>query len=264
MIPSRFRLCEMFGIPIYLDISLVVLLVMFVTGGGSFADGLASALLLLISITAHEFGHALTARAFGYDTRDITLSLLGGCASLIAMPRKPSQEFLTAIAGPLVSFALSFAGIVAIALIAVEGGLWDAFCYVWAMVWGSFGINVGFSGDIAYEASSEWLMSMACYLAIMNGVLGFFNLVPGFPLDGGRVFRSAMTPFLTRVKATYIAMVVGRGVAILVGLSGFWRMFNGRSWGFVSLLIAWMIWREGYREYQLAVMESSWRYSDYR
>ena len=264
MFPRKIRVCELFGIPIFLDFSLIILLVMFVMDFGSFTYGLSFALALAVSITLHELGHALTARVFGYRTRDITLSLLGGCASLIALPRKPSQEFLTAVAGPLVSFALSFFGIVAISLLAAEGGIVDAFLFVWKMIWCSFGINVNTSFNLAYEASREWLMSMAIYLAIMNGVLGFFNLVPGFPLDGGRVFRSAMTPFLTRVRATYIAMVVGRGVAILVGLSGVWRMFNGRNWGFVSLLIAWMIWREGYREYQLAVMESSWRYSDWR
>ena len=107
MIPNRFRLCELFGIPIYLDFSLVILLVMFATDGGPLLTGLLSALLLLVSITAHELGHSLTARSFGYPTRDITLSLLGGCASLIALPRKASQEFLTAIAGPAVSFLAS-------------------------------------------------------------------------------------------------------------------------------------------------------------
>ena len=264
MIPSRFRLCELFGIPVYLDISLVILLVLFVTGGGSFPEGIASALLLLVSITAHEFGHSLTARSFGYDTRDITLSLLGGCASLIAMPRKAYQEFLTAVAGPAVSFALSLFGVALITLLAAEGGFLDALGFVWSMVWHSFGINVSFSGNLAYEASREWLMSMALYLSIMNGVLGFFNLLPGFPLDGGRVFRSVMATFMPRRNATYIAMVVGRVVAVFVGLSGVWRLFNGRSWGVVTILIAWMIWREGYREYQMSVMESSWRYSDWR
>ena len=95
----------MFGIPVYLDLSLIVLLFMFALNGG-IQSGLVCAALLLASITAHELGHALTARAFGYQTRDITLSLLGGCASLIALPRKASQEFLTALAGPAVSVAI--------------------------------------------------------------------------------------------------------------------------------------------------------------
>ena len=120
MFPSKFRICTAFGIPVYLDISLVVLLVLFVMDFGSFSFGLACALVLALSITLHELGHALTARAFGYQTRDITLSLLGGCASLTSMPRKASQEFLTALAGPLVSFALAGVGWAAVRFLPIE------------------------------------------------------------------------------------------------------------------------------------------------
>ena len=111
----------MFGIPVYLDLSLIVLLFMFALNGG-IQSGLVCAALLLASITAHELGHALTARAFGYQTRDITLSLLGGCASLIALPRKASQEFLTALAGPAVSVVLSVLGMCGLWAIAAEAG----------------------------------------------------------------------------------------------------------------------------------------------
>ena len=110
MFPRKIRVCELFGIPIFLDFSLIILLVMFVMDFGSFTYGLSFALALAVSITLHELGHALTARVFGYRTRDITLSLLGGCASLIALPRKASQEFVTAAAGPAVSFAISGIG----------------------------------------------------------------------------------------------------------------------------------------------------------
>ena len=89
----------------------------------------------------------------------------------------------------------------------------------------------------------------------MNMMLGIFNLMPGFPLDGGRIFRSVMRAFVTRAKATFIAMWVGRGVAILLGLRGLHSLFTGGNWGFISILIAWMIWREGWREYQLALAE---------
>ena len=121
MFPNKFHLCNAFGIPVYLDFSLVILLLLFATSGGPFVSSLACALLLLLSITAHELGHALTARTFGYGTRDITLSLLGGCASLIALPRKAWQEFVTAIAGPAVSFALSLLGIVGITILSESG-----------------------------------------------------------------------------------------------------------------------------------------------
>ena len=104
---NRFRLCELFGIPIYVDFSFAILLLIFVTSARTFSEGMTEAILLAFSVIAHEFGHSLTARAFGYQTNDITISLLGGCASLISLPRKAWQELLTAIAGPFVSFVLS-------------------------------------------------------------------------------------------------------------------------------------------------------------
>jgi Zn-dependent protease len=92
----------------------------------------------------------------------------------------------------------------------------------------------------------------------MNLMLGAFNLLPGFPMDGGRIFRSAARLFTTRAKATYAAMIVGRVFAVLLGLRGLHSMFTGGGWGFISILIAWMIWREGWREYQMALVEESW------
>lgn len=224
MLNLKYKLCEVFGIPLYLDFSLLLLFFLFVMGNGLFL-GVACAIVLLFSITAHELGHALTARAFGYCTRDITLSLLGGCASLIALPRKAWQEFLTAIAGPAVSFLLAGIGF----------------------------IGLGLTGNL-----------MFAYLFWMNLMLGAFNLLPGFPMDGGRIFRSAMRPFMSRVKATYVAMVVGRVFAIGLGLEGLYSLFNGGSWGGVTILIAWMIWNEGYREYMQAKMEAGWDSQDYR
>ena len=222
----KIKVCNAFGIPVYLDFSLIILLVLFMVDFGSFAYGLSFALILALSIVAHELGHALTARAFGYGTRDITLSLLGGCASLIALPRKAWQEFLTAIAGPAVSFVISGLSCLAIAFVPMR----DA-----------------------------WTANMLVYAMWMNFVLGVFNLLPGFPMDGGRVFRSIASVFTTRAKATYAAMVVGRVFAVLLGLRGLHSMVTGGGWGFISILIAWMIWREGWREYQMARMEESVR-----
>ncbi len=226
MFPRKIKVCDAFGIPVYLDFSLIILLVLFVMDFGSFVYGLSFALALALSIVAHELGHALTARAFGYHTRDITLSLLGGCASLIALPRKAWQEFLTAIAGPAVSFVIS------------------------GLAW----LSLNF-----LPVDDKWTVLVLYYTMWMNFVLGCFNLLPGFPMDGGRVFRSVASVFTTRTKATYIAMIVGRGFAILLALRGLHSIVTGGGWGFISILIAWMIWREGYREYQLARMEESAR-----
>lgn len=255
---NRFRLCELFGIPIYLDLSLGVLLLLFATGGGSLSDGILCALLLLVSITAHEFGHALTARKFSYGTRDITLSLLGGCATLMGMPRQARQEFLTAAAGPAVSFVLSFLGVAGIAAFASSGFI-DAYLAVVSETLNAFYIPVAWGDGIYARPENFRIISFFLYFATMNGMLGFFNLLPGFPLDGGRIFRSAMRSFLSRPRATYVAMIVGRGVAVLIGLRGLFSIFNGGKWGLVSLLIAWMIWKEGYREYLLAKAEGDFR-----
>ena len=225
MFSNKIRICDAFGIPVYLDMSLVVLLVLFVLDFGSFTFGLACALALAVSITLHELGHALTARAFGYETHDITLSLLGGCASLVGMPRKAHQEFLVALAGPLVSFALAGAG-------------WASARYL--------------------PIENEWLWGVLAYVFWMNLILGAFNLLPGFPMDGGRIFRSVVRIFTTRVKATYAAMVLGRGFAILLALRGLYSILYRGGWGFVSILIAWMIWKEGWREYVMAVQEDRW------
>ncbi len=260
MFAGKYRIFELFGIPIYLDFSLIILLLMFSTGGGDLLSGLFAAFLLLASITLHELGHALTARAFGYRTHDITLSLLGGCASLIALPRKPSQEFLTAVAGPAVSFVLSFLGICGLAICSSEGSLWSAFLFVLGNVLDSFGLH-GLASGVSFVPRSQawlWLAGPLFYLAAMNAMLGFFNLLPGFPMDGGRIFRSAMRAFMSRARATYIAMVVGRAFAILLALSALNRILHGGNWGFVTLLIAWMIWREGEREYRQVLAEGEW------
>lgn len=265
MFPSRLKLCELFGIPLYVDITFLFLLALFVISDGNFITGILTALLLAVSVIAHEFGHSLTARAFGYETRDITISLIGGCASLISLPRKAYQEFLTALAGPLVSFALSGLGILAIWLLSATGSIGDVFLFVMSCVLGSFGISTNIGGEIGFASEASLnLANYAVYIAIMNACLGIFNLLPGFPLDGGRIFRSLMRVFMSRLKATYVAMIVGRVVAVGIALSGAWRLLHGRNWGFVTLLIAWMIWREGYREYQLACAESAWSYDDFR
>lgn len=262
---NRIQLCRLFGIPIYLDNSLLILMLFFAFSGGNLYIGIFCALMLLVSIVAHEFGHALTARAFGYPTRDITLSLLGGCASLIALPRKAWQEFLTAIAGPAVSFALSFLGIVSISAIS-DSNIGNVALYIISEVIENFGLAVRLGDPIRIDADWTYFAIISSYLSIMNMMLGVFNLLPGFPLDGGRVFRSAMRAFMSRARATYIAMVVGRGVAVLIAIRGIFTIFNGGGWGFVTLLIAWMIWKEGWREYQMALAEESfsrWTQDDF-
>ena len=231
MRPLKWKLFEFFDIPVYVDLTFLILMFLFLNDGGSFSYGLMQAMVLGLSIVAHEFGHSLTGRAFGCETHDITLSFIGGCASMTSMPRRGWQEFLVALAGPLVSFALCGIGFLALNTLPIE---------------------------------NHFLAYTLVYLYYLNLVLGCFNLLPGFPMDGGRIFRSAMMLFLSRPKATLVAMWIGRVFAVLLGLSGAYALLNGGSWAFIRIFIAWMIWKEGYREYQLALMESSWRYEDFR
>ena len=264
MFPSKYRLCELFGIPIYVDFSFAILLLIFVTSGSSLVNGVTWALALAVSVVLHELGHSLTARAFGYQTRDITISLLGGCASLVGMPKKALQEFLTAFAGPAVSFALAIGATLAMGLLAAEG---SALSLLWHILTGS--VRYGQMGEyfvflsvndpiFACSVGAYRLIDLLLDFACLNAMLGVFNLLPGFPMDGGRIFRSVMRAFMSRAKATFIAMWVGRVFAVLLGLSGAWAIIHGGNWGFVRILIAWMIWREGMREYQMALQDERW------
>ena len=254
MFPNKFHICDAFGIPVYVDLSFLILMLILVMDFGSFTLGIACALALGLSITLHELGHSLTARAFGYRTRLITLSLLGGCASLCAMPRKAWQELLTAVAGPLVSFALAaiaFSGVASL----TEGSVADFVLYH---------LTNGLVGEdsLACTQRARWLVSLLLSVGFMNTILGIFNLLPGFPMDGGRIFRSVIRAFMSRAKATYVAMIVGRAVAIGLGFYGLWRIVNTGSFGWITVLIAWMIWREGYREYLMALQEERWGFDD--
>lgn len=226
---TRFHICDLFGIPLYLDLTTIFIMLMFLQCGDIvLAIGLS--LILAVSIVAHELGHSLTARCFGCRTTNITLTVIGGCASMERIPRKGWQEFLVAAAGPAVSFALGFA------------------LYVTALVLG---------GD-------NYLGITFLYGGIINISLGLFNLLPGFPMDGGRILRSVARLFTSRAKATYVAMIVGRVAAValvllpLLGINRIWIIPIGGN-VILRILIAWMIWQDGYREYLLAKQEEDFR-----
>lgn len=226
---QKYQLCEAFGIPITADISSLGLLLLLVFDLG-LNLGLPCAILLAISIVLHELGHSLTSRAFGCRIAEIRLSLLGGCASG-EIPHGAWKELLMAAAGPAVSFVLGF-------------GLLFAF------------------GGVPIE--SDWLRQVLQYAIVMNIMLGAFNLLPGFPMDGGRIFRCVMRMFCTRARATYYAMIVGRVAAValvvlpLLQVYHIWIIPIGGSF-FFRVLIAWMIWQEGYREYLIARQEENFR-----
>ena len=176
----RLKVCEAFGIPVYLDWSTIILALMFLQLD-NIVLSLALAAVLLVSIVLHELGHSLTARCFGCNTKDITLTVIGGCASLERMPDKAWQELLVAAAGPATSFVIG------------------------AVMWfAAVALNEGFAAVLLWCGAQ------------LNIGLGLFNLLPGFPMDGGRIFRSLARFFTTRARATYVAMAVGRVFAVLL------------------------------------------------
>lgn len=154
-------------------------------------------LSIFACVTLHEFGHALAARRFGIPTKDITLYPIGGVARLEKMPEKPAQELVVAIAGPAVNIAIM------VLLYIFTGGA---------------------ALDIE-EESSRMVIDQSNFLpmlGLINVWLAFFNLIPAFPMDGGRVLRAFLSMNMDRVRATEIAATVGQILSILFIFIGFY------------------------------------------
>jgi Zn-dependent protease/CBS domain-containing protein len=165
-----------------------------VAGGQEAAwQGLVFMLLLFACVLAHEFGHIFTARAFGVATPDVVLLPIGGVARLERIPEEPWEEFLVAIAGPLVNVAI------ALALVLVAGA------------------HLSTNDLYAVESPQTSLIDR---LAAVNLFLAVFNMIPAFPMDGGRVLRALLAARLGYVRATEIAAFIGQGVAFALGFIG--------------------------------------------
>ena len=162
-------------------------------GAAAAIDGIIFIVLLFVSVVLHEFGHVLAARRYGINTPEITLLPIGGVASLERMPEKPGQEIMVALAGPLVTL------LIVIGLMLVLGARFD----------------------LSQMAQLEQAQStMTGRLAAANGALLLFNLIPAFPMDGGRVLRALLAIPLGYTRATRIAAVIGQGLALLFGFIG--------------------------------------------
>ena len=165
------------------------------SGGPQVAwSSLLFVVLLFLCVLLHEFGHIFTARGFGIRTPDVILLPIGGVARLERIPEKPSEEFLIAIAGPAVNV------VIALLLMAVGGA----------------NLSAGHLSS-ALEASN---VSMVDRLAAVNLFLALFNLIPAFPMDGGRVLRALLATRLGYVRATEVAAMIGQGVAFVLGFLG--------------------------------------------
>jgi Zn-dependent protease len=168
--------------------------VSYVAGGPQAAwNDLLFMVVLFLCVLLHEFGHIFTARAFGVRTPDVILLPIGGVSRLERIPEKPSEEFLIAIAGPLVN--------VAIAALLVGGG----------------GANLQLDKLAGLDMSGG---SMVDQLAAANLFLAVFNLIPAFPMDGGRVLRALLAARLGYVHATEVAAMIGQWAAFVLGLLG--------------------------------------------
>src|SRR5213082_71663 len=181
------------GIQLRIHITFLLLIVWLAFGyyaqGGSAvaASRVIFVLLLFLCVVLHEFGHAFAAKAFGINTPDITLLPIGGVARLERMPEEPVQELIIAVAGPLVNVVIAL-------------GLFIT------------------GGSFVYPPTAE--SSLNDVLLTINVVLLLFNLLPAFPMDGGRVSRALLATRLSYARATQIAASIGQGCAFVFGFIG--------------------------------------------
>lgn len=189
------------------------------------ALGALASLLLFASVLAHELAHAVVARARGVPVLGITLFIFGGVAQIGDEPDSPATEFWIAVVGPLMSLALALAA----------GAVW-----VWAQALQGLGLFRG----TPFLLPSIYIATIAFYLAQANLLLALFNLLPGFPLDGGRVLRAAIWGVLhDQRRATFWGMVSGRVLALALLGGGAWLVLHGQFSGSWLFLMAWFLWR---------------------
>ena len=183
--------------------------------------GLGAITILFTLVTLHELGHTFAAQHYGIEVKQIVLSPLGGVAQLREIPERPTQELVIAAAGPAVNVVV--AGLMAVAA-ALSG---------WKLPDLAAGLPVG--GDFG-------LLALFNYVFVANLVLAAFNLLPAFPLDGGRILRALLALRLDYGRATALAAGVGRVAAVALGLYGF---LNGAIF---TILIAFFIYNAAGQE----------------
>ncbi len=167
--------------------------------GTRIAAGLITSLLFFGSVLAHELMHSIISQRQGIPVQSITLFIFGGVSQITEEPKKPQDEFRMAIAGPLTSLVI--------------GGV-------------LFGVYFGIRS--IDNMTVQFITAIVYWLGYINVALGIFNLIPGFPLDGGRVFRSLLWWRTGNLKsATRVASYIGRGVGFLFIFGGIWLIFAG-------------------------------------
>ncbi len=194
--------------------------------GQRWVVGAVTSLLFFASVLVHELAHSVLARGRGLPVHSITLFVFGGVSMLGGEARRAKDEFWIAIVGPLTSFVVA----------AVAFAVWL----------------------VARALEAEVVRAMAGYLASINLSVGIFNLLPGFPLDGGRVLRSLVWGVRrSLVEATRIASNVGKGIAALLVALGILMVFLGGLGGLWLVFIGWFLWNAAESSYQQLVMQRS-------
>jgi Zn-dependent protease/CBS domain-containing protein len=238
---DHIQIAKVIGIPIYLHFSWLIIfgLIVWTLSTGYFpakypdlpassywAKGLVASFLFFVSILLHELGHAVVARFHGLRTRSITLFIFGGVAQLEKDPRDGRAEFWMAAAGPVVSLALA--------------GVFYACA------------TLPFVGPSA--------AAVAKYLALINLILAVFNLVPAFPMDGGRLLRGALWGPLGKARATRIASTAGTFFAFLLIFIGVFSLIRGDALGGLwYILIGWFIKDASTASYQQVRLDEALR-----
>ncbi len=245
MVRSSYKIATVLGIPIHVHISLLILLPFLVADIGSritdhrvgmWLAGLLVEAGLLLSICLHELGHSVVALSFRCRVRQILLLPIGGAAQLDRIPTRPSSEFLMAIAGPAVSLCLAAGSLLLASWLQVGR------CS-WAILYD--GLSTGLS-------SWFFIPSILVYVGLINTMLVLFNLLPSFPMDGGRVLRALLTPRLGRLRATLIASRIGRIMAVLFAVYGLYS--DPKHWTLVAIAI--FIYIAAGNEYRMVQMEA--------
>jgi stage IV sporulation protein FB len=200
------RLFTVRGIDVKLHITFPLILLLAALQFGAAAGSVGGALfgiiaisILFVLVTLHELGHSFAAQHYGVEVKQIVLSPIGGVAQLAEIPDDPRQELVISAAGPAVNFVVAALMAVFIPLFSIN--LTNPL--------GMMGGQVGIGADALFS-----------YIFVYNIFLAVFNLIPAFPLDGGRIFRALLALRLDYVRATEIASRIGRALAVFLGLYG--------------------------------------------
>ena len=228
MMRRKYEICTVAGIGVHAHWTLYAMLlgvfVWLVWQSISLSTALAGITLacaLFGCVVLHEIGHALAARAYGIGTLDITVYPIGGIARLVRMPEEPRQEFVIAIAGPAVNLAI--AATLLVALLFANRPLAPRF----------------FIGNEANVLGS---------LMWLNLALVVFNMLPAFPMDGGRVLRAGLATRMSYPLATRIASYVGQAMAIAFAVAAVFPVPFFRGFNPVLLFIAWFVFTAARQE----------------